>query len=301
MHTEEIKFPSEGLNCAGTVYRPDGEGPFPAVLLSHGFGAVRGMRNIPEVATALASSGILALAIDFRFLGDSEGEPRQQVLPDAQRQDLRNALTYLESRDDVDAARIGLWGTSFSGGQSIQVAAFDRRVKVLVAQVPATDLYRQIRFSAPPEQRKIIDDAIASEYGRRFRGEPPATMKLADTADAQSVFGPESYEWATHNGAEHPQFHNAVTISSLQEAVQTAPGDYIEAVAPTPLLIIMADPDKTVAIDYTKDAFDRAGGPKKLIAIKGLHYDAYDKPETLKEATEAARTWFVEHLAPSQP
>ena len=70
--------------------------------------------------------------------------------------------------------------------------------------------------------------------------------------------------------------------------------------APTPLLIIMADPDKTVVIDYTKDAFERAGEPKKLITIKGLHYDAYDKPETLREATEAARTWFVEHLAPSQ-
>jgi fermentation-respiration switch protein FrsA (DUF1100 family) len=297
MQTEDIRFASEGLKCAGTVYRPDGDGPFPAVLLSHGFGAIRGMRNIPEVGAALAGSGILALAIDFRFLGDSEGEPRQQVLPYAQRQDLRNALSYLESRKDVNSGRLGLWGTSFSGGQSIQVAAFDRRVKVLVAQVPATDLYRQIRFSAPPEQRKIIDDAIASEYGRRFRGEEPATMKLADTAEAPSVFGPESLDWAVHNEVEHPAFHNAVTISSLQEAVQTAPGDYIEAVSPTPLLVIMADPDKTVVIDYTMDAFERAGEPKKLITINGLHYDAYDKPETLQQATEAARAWFVEHFA----
>lgn len=296
MQTETITFPSEGLNCAGTLYHPDGTGPFPAVLLSHGFGAVRGMRNIPEVATALAAVGFLALAIDYRFLGDSEGEPRQQVLPDAQRQDLRNALSYLESRDDVDNDRLGLWGTSFSGGQSIQVTAFDHRVKALVAQVPATDLYRQIRFSAPEAQRKIIDDAIASEYGRRLRGEKPATMKLADVADKPSVFGIESLEWAKHNEVEHPTFHNLVTISSLQEAIQTAPGDYIEAVSPTPMLVIMADPDKTVVIQYTKDAFERAGEPKKLITVNGLHYDAYDKPDVLEAATTAARDWFVKYL-----
>jgi uncharacterized protein len=296
MRIVNVTFPSEGLNCAGTLYLPEGKGPFPAVLMSHGFGAVRGMRNIPEVAAMLVEAGILAFAIDFRFLGDSEGEPRQQVLPDAQRQDLRNALSYLESREDVDGERLGLWGTSFSGGQSIQVTAFDRRVKALVAQVPATDLYRQIRFSAPPAQRKIIDDAIASEYGRRLRGEPPATMKLADEADAPSVFGVESLAWARHNEAEHPTFHNAVTITSLQEAVQTAPGDYIEAVSPTPMLVIMAEPDKTVVVQHTKDAFARAGEPKQLITLQGLHYDAYDRPETLKLASSAARDWFVEHL-----
>jgi len=228
MRTEDITFPSEGITCAGTVYLPKGNGPFPAVLMSHGFGAIRQMRNIPEVGALLAEAGILALAIDFRFLGESGGEPRQQVLPFAQRQDLRNALSYLESRPDVDAGKLGLWGTSFSGGQSIQVTAFDHRIKALAAQVPATDLYRQIRFSAPQAQRKTLDDAIASEYGRRLRGETPATMKLADEEGAPSVFGVESLDWATRNEAEHPGFHNAVTLSSLQEAIQTAPGDYIE-------------------------------------------------------------------------
>lgn len=301
MVIQEVRFSSEGLNCAGTIYRPEGTGPFPAVLLSHGFGAVRGMRNIPEVASLLAEAGILAFAIDFRFLGDSEGEPRQQVLPFAQRQDLRNALSYLESRDDVDAERLGLWGTSFSGGQSIQVAAFDHRVKALVAQVPATDLYRQIRFSAPEEQRKLLDDAIASEYGRRLRGETPATMKLADEEGAPSVFGVESLDWARRNEAEHIEFHNEVTVSSLQEAIQTAPGDYIEAVAPTPMLVIMAEPDKTVLTQYTKDAFARAGEPKRLLTIDALHYDVYDKPDTLRVASTAARDWFVEYLRPVPP
>ncbi|SKB30777.1 alpha/beta hydrolase [Luteibacter sp. 22Crub2.1] len=296
MTTETIQFISEGIPCAGTLYRPVGDGPFPAVVLSHGFGAVRGMRNIPELGTALAESGVIALAIDYRYLGDSGGTPRQQVIPHAQRQDLVNALSYLETRKDVDAARLGLWGTSFSGGQSIQVAAFDRRVKALVVQVPATDLYRQIQFEAPSEQRDLINSTIASERPRHFAGEEPATMKLADTAENPSVFGPESLDWATRNEQEHAQFHNYVTVTSLEQAVQTAPGDYIASVSPTPLLLILAEPDKTVVTKLTRQAFERAREPKQMLVVEGLHYDAYDVPETLAKVTAAARDWFVSHL-----
>ena len=298
MHTEDIRFTSEGESCAATLYIPSGTGPFPAVVLSHGFGAVRGMRNIPQVAQLLAGSGILAIAIDYRYLGDSSGEPRQQVLPYAQRQDLSNALSYLQTRTDVDGERLGLWGTSFSGGQSLRVTAFDRRIKALVVQVPATDLYRQIAFEAPQAQRELLHTAIAKERLAHFRGEAPATMKLADEADRPSVFGVESLAWSQHNEAEHPTFHNAVTISSLEHALETAPGDYIESVSPTPLLLIMAEPDKTVLTQFTKDAFARAGEPKKLITYEGLHYDAYDRPEILEKVSEAAREWFVTHLKP---
>jgi fermentation-respiration switch protein FrsA (DUF1100 family) len=297
--TEAIRFSSEGIDCAGTLYRPDGQGPFPAVLMSHGFGAVRGMRNIPEVATLLAASGILALAIDFRYLGDSAGEPRQQVLPYAQQQDLRNALSYLETRTDVDKARLGLWGTSFSGGQSIQVTAFDRRIKALVAQVPATDLYRQIQFEAPAEQRALLADTIAGERGRHFAGLAPAHMKLADEEGKPSVFGVESLAWAKAAQAEHPTFHNAVTVSSLEQAVQTAPGDYVESVAPVPFLLIMAEPDKTVVTKLTRAAFERAGEPKRLLTFQGLHYDAYDDAGIRARVSEAARDWFVSHLQPA--
>jgi dienelactone hydrolase len=107
MRTDGIRFRSEDLSCAGTIYRPEGDGPLPAVSLLHGFGAVRRMRNIPEVVTLLAEAGILALAIDLRFLGESEGAPRQQVLPHAQPQDLRNAPTYRKSLPGVDNERIG--------------------------------------------------------------------------------------------------------------------------------------------------------------------------------------------------
>lgn len=174
----------------------------------------------------------------------------------------------------------------------------DRRIKAMVTQVPATDLYRQIAFEAPPAQRQLLHTAIANERLAHFRGEAPATMKLADQADKPSVFGVESLAWSQHNEAQHPTFHNAVTISSLEHALETAPGDYIESVSPTPLLLIMAEPDKTVLTQFTKDAFARAGEPKKLITFEGLHYDAYDRPEILKTVSEAAREWFVTHLKP---
>lgn len=121
-------------------------------------------------------------------------------------------------------------------------------------------------------------------------------MKLADVEGAPSVFGVESLAWSTHNAAEHPTSHNTVTVASLEEALQTSPGEYIGSVSPTPLLVIMAQPEKTVVTTFTKSAFENAGEPKKLITYEGLHYDVYDKPEILKMASEAARDWFVAHL-----
>lgn len=296
MIVKDIQFDSEGTPCAGTFYLPEGKGPFPGVLLSHGFGAVRGMRNIPEVGSALAAAGIAALAIDFRYLGDSGGLPRQQVLPWAQRQDMRNGISHLQSLDIVDGARIGLWGTSFSGGQSIQVAAFDRRVKALVVQVPATDLYHQIHDAAPAAQRRLLERVIADERFAHFGKAPPSTMKLADAKGKPSVFGVNSFDWATRNEQEHAAFRNEVTIASLEEAVQTDPGHYIEAVSPTPMLVIMAEPDGTVVTSLTREDFGRAGEPKKLVVFEGQHYDVYDKQDVVDMCVSEAVAWFTGHL-----
>ena len=50
--------------------------------------------------------------------------------------DYRNAITFVQTLDGVDPERIGIWGTSYSGGHVLVVAAVDRRVRCVVAQVP---------------------------------------------------------------------------------------------------------------------------------------------------------------------
>ena len=155
VRVEEVTFRSEGVDCAGTLYVPaDATGPLPGLVMGNGFANVRQM-YLPAYATAFAAAGLAVLSIDYRYLGESGGRPRQQVLPEAQCDDLRNALTWLSERPEVDAERIGLWGTSFGGGHALRVAALDRRVAAVVAQVPGVGLWRYFRRNEPTVRERF--------------------------------------------------------------------------------------------------------------------------------------------------
>jgi fermentation-respiration switch protein FrsA (DUF1100 family) len=235
------------------------------------------------------------MTLDFRFLGESTGEPRQTVSPFHQRRDLHNALTWLSEHADIDRDRLGIWGTSYSGGHVLQVAAFDRRVKAVVSQVPATDLFRQIQ-QAPAAHRARLEELIAADRVARFHGLRARTMKLAAPDGEPSLFGKHSLSWIARNASEHATFRNEVTIASLEEFVQFDPVDYIEAISPTPLLFITASQDRLVSPELIQQAFDRAGPPKKLLTVEGSHYDVYDDPGIRSQASEAARDWFLRYL-----
>ena len=87
---------------------------------------------------ALTAAGFGVLIFDYRGFGGSEGEGT--VSPHRQLQDLRNAVTYLETRDDVDADAIGTFGSGGTGGgNAILLAAADSRVRAAVSQLPVAD------------------------------------------------------------------------------------------------------------------------------------------------------------------
>lgn len=101
VQTRDVRFPSAGVDCAGTLYLPpNATTPAAGLVMGNGFANVRQM-YLPEYAEAFATAGLAVLTIDYRFLGESDGDPRQQVLPESQCDDLRNALTWLSQRPDV--------------------------------------------------------------------------------------------------------------------------------------------------------------------------------------------------------
>lgn len=133
-----VAFPSGVDVCAGVLTLPDGPGPHPALVMGHGFGMTMDCR-LEAFATAFAAAGIASLRFDYRGFGASGGLPRQVLDVDAQRDDYRAALAHVRGLTEVDPARVGLWGTSFSGGHVLAVAADDPDLAVVVAQVPFTD------------------------------------------------------------------------------------------------------------------------------------------------------------------
>ncbi|MCY7396445.1 MAG: alpha/beta fold hydrolase, partial [Nocardioides sp.] len=90
-------------------------------------------------AQRYAAAGLEVLLFDYRGLGTSGGGPRQLVSHRRQRQDYHAAIAFARARPGVDADRVVLWGTSYSGGHVGAVAAQDPRVAAVVSQGAAVD------------------------------------------------------------------------------------------------------------------------------------------------------------------
>lgn len=135
-HTRhDTTFESHGTSCAAWLYRPDGVGAPPVVVMAHGFGAVRTMR-LDAYAERFADAGFAVLVFDYRGWGDSDGRPRNVLDVAAQHEDWRAAVAHARSLDGVDRDRVALWGTSFAGGHVLHVAAEDHGLAAVIAQVP---------------------------------------------------------------------------------------------------------------------------------------------------------------------
>src|SRR5713101_9503418 len=150
----DVTFKSGDTFAAGWFFLPEhatSEARVPAVAMAHGLGAVKEMYLEP-FARRFAEAGIAALVFDYRSFGASGGEPRQRVLPRDQIEDYRNALTWLSLQPEIDADKLAVWGTSFSGAHVIQIAAHDSRVKAVVSQVGPMDLDQILRGALGREQ-----------------------------------------------------------------------------------------------------------------------------------------------------
>lgn len=133
-----VEWSVEGVPIRGTWYEPTGEPPYAAVILAHGFGGVV-HPVLTKYAQHFQATGLAALTFDYRSFGRSGGEPRQILNIEAQHTDWRSAIDWVRARPDVDAPRVGLWGTSFSGGHVQHLAASDTKVAAVVAQAPFCD------------------------------------------------------------------------------------------------------------------------------------------------------------------
>src|ERR1700756_577468 len=134
----EIEFPSGGLTCAASMFRPDGEERLPLVVMAHGFSGTREMR-LDAFAARFAAAGIAALVFDYRHFGASGGAPRQLLDIRKQQADYHAATAFARTLDWIDPDRVGLFGSSFSGGHVLAVGAQDARVAAIVSQCPFTD------------------------------------------------------------------------------------------------------------------------------------------------------------------
>jgi fermentation-respiration switch protein FrsA (DUF1100 family) len=293
----DVEFDAQGVTLRGWLYVPDGAaGPVPTVVMAHGFSAVKEM-YLDSFAERFGESGLGALVFDHRNFGASDGEPRLEIDPWAQVRDYRDAISYACTRPEVDADRIGVWGSSYSGGHVIVVGAIDRRVRCVACQVPLISGHRNARRIVRSDFLAIVGGMFDEDRAARFAGGPPAMIPVVDPDPMapSALPTPDSWEWFSETGKTRaPAWRNEVTLRSVEMFWEYEPGAYIQWISPTPFLMVVAAFDHLTVSDLAIEAYERALEPKKLVVLPGPHFGAYTTG--FDAAAGAAADWLSEHL-----
>jgi uncharacterized protein len=289
----DIEFEAGGLTLRGWLYLPeDTTSPVPAVVMAHGFSCVKEM-FLADYAETFASAGFGVLVYDNRNFGDSDGSPRQEVDPWGQIRDYRHAITYVSGLPEVDENRIGIWGTSYTGGHVLIVGAIDKRVKCVVSQVPVVSGYRNVHRAIAQDRIPEVEARFADDWRARAAGQAPQMVPVVSLDPTELCAFPGADAFESLQGA--PGWTNEVTLRSIEMFWEHESLGYVDKIGPTPLLVILEDNDTLAAVDQTLDIYNRALEPKKLVTLHGGHFHAYIRDRLV--TANAARDWYREHLA----
>jgi uncharacterized protein len=293
----DVRFSAaDGLELGAWLYLPKADGHrSPAITMAHGYAGVK-EHGITRFAEAFADAGFVVLLHDHRTFGISGGEPRQDVDPWLQVADWRRAISYLESRPEVDSKRMGLWGTSYAGGHALVLGATDRRIACVASQVPTISGYQQGLRRVAPEGVAVLEAVLDEDERAQARGEPPRRQAIvsADTALPASYRTKDAIDFYLQPLGEGARWENSVTMRSTRLARMYEPGVWVPRISPTPLLMIVASHDTITLTDLALASYEQALEPKKLLLIPGGHFDPY--MSGFQTSCGAAIDWFRQHL-----
>jgi len=292
-----VTFPSKGLKCSGLLYTPvknKQEKKLPAIVMAHGLSGVK-EQALPQVAEKFSDAGFVTLVFDYRFFGDSEGEPRSQVFPLEMVENYRNAITWISELPGVDSERVGIWGTSLSGGIVLYTGAFDKRAKAIVAQVPAifNPLQRYIRN---PDAWANDSNKINQDRVERFRtGIVNYIDIVARPGQPRVLPGKEAYDFFMSTKEMAPNWRNQMTVESVEKMREFDVISSIELLSPTPTMFIPAENDGLISPEVVNSVYEKISEPKSLVSLPIKHFEIYSDP-WLSEAVNIAIGWYRKHL-----
>jgi len=257
----------------------------PTILMAHGWGGTA--RALRRDAVVFAKAGYFVTTFDYRGWGGSDSrviltgsapkdkvgakytaevrEVREVVDPADQGVDWLNALHWLQGEEQCDVERIGIWGSSFSGGHVVWVAARDSRVKALVSQVGSMDSRWVLSTNELKKQ-------TYSESTRRARGELGYPDAMAnEVGDLRGAPIREKFIW-------HTPVEDAKKIDHVAK-----------------LFIIAENEELFDNNDHAIKVHAIAGGVKKLVVVPKIkHYGVYR--EERERVQRLAVEWFDAHL-----
>jgi fermentation-respiration switch protein FrsA (DUF1100 family) len=294
----EISFPVEGVQVRGWLYLPEGRGsaPYPCIVMAHGLGATKAM-GLDAYARRFQDAGIAVLAFDYRHLGDSGGEPRQLVWIPYQLADYAAAVGYARTLEEIDPARIALWGTSLSGGHAVVAAAKDGNIACVSAQVPLLD---GEAGGVELLKRNGLGYALRMTFGHALRdlvrswlGMSSHKIPLAGKRGSIAVMADDD-AWGAFETLAPEAFVNEACARILIRLDKYRPVKYLEQTG-CPVLLQFAGQDITNPPALIEDAGKRLGDRGRIIHYPIDHFDIY-LGDNFEQAVEDQVAFFRNHL-----
>ncbi len=287
-----LDFPCGGLSCRGSLYLPPGRrDSLPVIVMAHGLTLTR--EYLAVHAHRFAQAGFAVFTFDYRSFGGSEGSPRYDVAADRQLEDWRAAIAFVTRRADIDASRIGLWGSSYSGGHVLVLASESSAIRAVVAQVPYVGASVEDdhgAFFMVKAVAALTLDGLLRLFGSSFEvdvaGEPG---KLAGITIAEERESLERFVASVPNS----NWRNRMPARVLYRV-----STYVPDIRPTaiscPVRLYAADQDRitpAAAIRELASQIPRA----ELRLAEGGHFDIYAEPQ-LSKVVEEQIGFYTEQL-----
>jgi carboxymethylenebutenolidase len=166
-----VTYQSGSEAISGILYTPQGNGPFPALVVIHEWWGLNDW--VKDQASKLADQGYVALAIDlYRGKVATNPDEAHQIMrgvpEDRANRDLLAAAAYLRSQKNVDPARVGDIGWCMGGGYALDLAILDPKLKAAVINYG--------HLASDEATLKKINAAILGIFGGEDKGIPPADV-----------------------------------------------------------------------------------------------------------------------------
>ena len=287
---DTIEFDSQGTRCEAW-YLPALNDDLtttrgrPCVVMAHGFGATRDAGLLP-FAERFAAVGCDVLVFDYRGFGGSDGSPRQDVDHRKHREDYHAAIACARARKGVDPARIALWGSSYSGGHVVVVAAADQRVAAVISQGAAMDglaALLGVQQQGGSGKTAALTRAGLADAARALRRKTPLLVPIVGEPDSDAVISAPGALKGYEN-IMGPTFRNEMCARGILRIARNRPVRSAAKVT-CPMFVVIAEDDNIAPVKSVREVVSRAPRAEVLSFPVG-HFDIYVGDVFEKSSTE---------------